>query len=85
MITGPWTAEPGKTFSHNGTHYPVIDSPALATPVQAGGVLIIIGGGGKRRTPALAVRYPAEFNAPPTACSASPAESQSSERPAPLE
>lgn len=51
MITGPWTAEPGKTFSHNGTHYPVIDSPALATPVQAGGVPIIIGGGGKEAHP----------------------------------
>ncbi|CAN7521443.1 LLM class F420-dependent oxidoreductase [Terrabacter sp. LjRoot27] len=64
VITGLWTTEAGKTFSHKGTHYPVVDSPALAKPVQAGGVPIIIGGGGKRRTPALAVRYAAEFNAP---------------------
>ena len=64
VITGLWATEPGKTFSHNGTHYPVVDSPALAKPAQDGGVPIIIGGGGKRRTPALAARYAAEFNAP---------------------
>jgi F420-dependent oxidoreductase-like protein len=64
VITGLWATEPGRTFSHRGTHYPVIDSPALAKPVQEGGVPIIIGGGGKRRTPALAARYAAEFNAP---------------------
>ncbi|MGW5240751.1 LLM class F420-dependent oxidoreductase [Monashia sp. NPDC004114] len=63
VITGLWATEPGKTFSHNGTHYPIIDSPALPKPVQPGGVPIIIGGGGKRRTPALAARYAAEFNA----------------------
>ncbi|GGM95283.1 LLM class F420-dependent oxidoreductase [Terrabacter tumescens] len=64
VITGLWDTEPGKTFSHKGTHYPITDSPALAKPVQPGGVPVIIGGGGKRRTPALAVRYAAEFNAP---------------------
>jgi F420-dependent oxidoreductase-like protein len=71
VITGLWGTETGKTFSHNGAHYPVVDSPALAKPVQEGGVPIIIGGGGKRRTPALAVRYAAEFNA----AFASPADS----------
>ena len=40
------------------------DSPALPKPVQAGGVPIIIGGGGPKRTPALAARYAAEYNAP---------------------
>ena len=64
MITGLWSTEPGSTFSHKGAHYPVVDSPALAKPVQQGGVPIIIGGGGPRRTPALAARYAAEFNAP---------------------
>ena len=64
VLTGLWGTAPGETFSHNGTHYPVVDSPALAKPVQEGGVPIIIGGGGRRRTPALAVRYAAEFNAP---------------------
>ncbi len=63
VITGLWATPAGQTFTHRGEHYPVIDSPALAKPVQAGGVPIIIGGGGKRRTPALAVRYAAEFNA----------------------
>jgi F420-dependent oxidoreductase-like protein len=63
VITGLWTTKPGETFSHKGAHYPVTDSPALAKPVQEGGVPIIIGGAGKRRTPALAVRYAAEFNA----------------------
>lgn len=64
VITGLWATEPGATFSHQGAHYPVVDSPALAKPAQPGGVPIIIGGGGKRRTPALAARYAAEFNAP---------------------
>ncbi len=64
VITGMWSTDAGGTFSHDGPHYPVTDSPALARPVQTGGVPIIIGGGGKRRTPALAVRYAAEFNAP---------------------
>src|SRR5512141_3091257 len=63
VITGLWATKPGEMFSHKGAHYPVTDSPALAKPVQDGGVPIIIGGGGKRRTPALAVRYAAEFNA----------------------
>lgn len=63
VITGLWATPAGATFAHVGTHYPIGGSPALAKPVQAGGVPIIIGGGGKRRTPALAVQYAAEFNA----------------------
>ncbi len=63
VVTGLWATKPGDTFSHKGAHYPVVDSPALAKPVQEGGIPVIIGGGGKRRTPALAVRYAAEFNA----------------------
>jgi len=62
IITGMWATRPGETFSHPGTHYPVLDSPALTKPVQPGGVPIIIGGAGRRRTPALAARYAAEFN-----------------------
>ncbi len=64
VITGLWATPPGQTFTHDGSHYPVADSPALAKPVQEGGVPIIVGGSGKRRTPALAVRYAAEFNTP---------------------
>lgn len=63
VITGLWATKPGDTFSHAGAHYPVVDSPALAKPLQEGGVPIIVGGSGKRRTPALAARYAAEFNA----------------------
>ena len=63
VITGLWGTPAGKTFNHNGTHHSVAESPALAKPVQDGGVPIIIGGGGKRRTPTLAARYAAEFNA----------------------
>ena len=63
VITGLWATGPGETFSHNGTHYPIIDSPGLTKPVQDGGVPIIIGGTGKRRTPSLAAAYAAEFNA----------------------
>ena len=63
MITGLWAPPPGSRYSHDGAHYPIADSPALAKPVQDGGVPLIIGGGGRRRTPALAARYAAEFNA----------------------
>jgi len=63
VITGLWSAGEGKTFTHNGIHYPISESPALSGPTQAGGIPIIIGGTGKRRTPALAARYAAEFNA----------------------
>lgn len=63
VITGLWETPVGQTFSHNGAHYPITDSPALTKPVQEGGVPIIIGGAGKRRTPALAAQYAAEFNA----------------------
>ncbi len=63
VITGLWATKPGDTFSSPGPHYPVVDSPGLTKPAQDGGVPIIIGGSGKRRTPALAARYAAEFNA----------------------
>jgi F420-dependent oxidoreductase-like protein len=63
VITGLWGTPVGRTFTHEGRHYPVTDSPALAKPVQEGGVPVIIGGAGRRRTPALAARYAAEFNA----------------------
>ena len=63
VITGLWRTPVGRTFTHEGRYYPVTDSPALAKPVQAGGVPVIVGGHGPRRTPALAARYAAEFNA----------------------
>jgi F420-dependent oxidoreductase-like protein len=61
IITGLWETPAGKTFSYSGPHYQVTDSPALPKPAQPK-IPVIIGGGGKRRTPALAARYAAEFN-----------------------
>jgi F420-dependent oxidoreductase-like protein len=63
VITGLWRTPVGRTFTHEGRYYPVTDSPALAKPAQPGGVPVIVGGSGPRRTPALAARYAAEFNA----------------------
>jgi F420-dependent oxidoreductase-like protein len=63
VITGLWAAEPGSTFSYDGQYYQVSDSPGLPKPAQRPGPPVIIGGGGKRRTPALAAKYAAEFNA----------------------
>lgn len=62
IITGMWGAIDGDTFSYNGDHYEVLDSPALPKPVQKPGPPIVIGGHGKRRTPRLAAQYAAEFN-----------------------
>lgn len=63
VITGLWSTPLGGSFTHQGAHYPVTDSPALPKPVQDR-VPIVIGGGGPKRTPALAARHAAEFNTP---------------------
>lgn len=62
IVTGLWGAPDGETFSFDGAHYVVTDSPGLPKPHQAGGPPIIVGGKGVRRTPELAARYAAEFN-----------------------
>ena len=62
IITGLWRTPVGETFSFEGDHYVVVDSPALPKPTSADGPPIIVGGHGKRRTPRLAARYAAEFN-----------------------
>jgi F420-dependent oxidoreductase-like protein len=62
IVTGLWRTPDGETFSFDGRHYVLADSPALPKPVQAGGPPIIIGGHGPRRTPALAAQYASEFN-----------------------
>ncbi len=69
VVTGLWGTPVGETFSHEGAHYTLTDSPALPKPVQASpldparaGVPVIVGGSGPRRTPALAARYAAEYN-----------------------
>nr|WP_306239571.1 LLM class F420-dependent oxidoreductase [Ornithinimicrobium cryptoxanthini] len=66
VITGLWGTAEGESFSYAGPTVTVTDSPALPTPVQhdpvSGGPPVIVGGMGRRRTPALAARYAAEFN-----------------------
>jgi F420-dependent oxidoreductase-like protein len=62
IIHGLWGAPEGETFSFEGAHYALTNSPALPKPVQRPHPPIIVGGGGKRRTPELAARYADEFN-----------------------
>lgn len=66
VITGLWRTPAGERFSYAGPTLTVTDSPGLPKPVQrdpiSGGPPLIVGGHGKRRTPALAARYAAEFN-----------------------
>ena len=61
IITGLWAAE--GSFTYEGSHYSVVDSPALPKPTQAKPP-VLIGGLGKKRTPALTARYADEFNLP---------------------
>ncbi|MET0703131.1 MAG: LLM class F420-dependent oxidoreductase [Mycobacterium sp.] len=63
IITGLWSAPDGQTFDYTGTHYSIVDSPALPKPVQSP-VPIVIGGSGAKKTPALAARFATEFNVP---------------------
>jgi F420-dependent oxidoreductase-like protein len=64
VITGLWETPRGETFSFEGPHYPVTDSPALPKPVQSPRPPIIVGGHGPTRTPRLAATYADEFNVP---------------------
>ncbi|QIB43034.1 LLM class F420-dependent oxidoreductase [Streptomyces aureoverticillatus] len=63
IVTGLWATEPGRTFSYDGAHYQLTDSPALPKPAQAK-VPVLIGGHGAKRTPRLAAQYADEFNIP---------------------
>ncbi|GAA4484647.1 LLM class F420-dependent oxidoreductase [Rhodococcus olei] len=64
VITGMWATPVGETFSYDGAHHRVVDSPALPKPQQRPGPPILIGGNGRTRTPALTARYASEFNLP---------------------
>jgi F420-dependent oxidoreductase-like protein len=64
IVTGLWRTPVGETFSFEGDHYRLKDSPALPKPVQSPHPPIIIGGFGPQRTPRLAARYATEFNVP---------------------
>ena len=61
IVTGLWAAE--GSFSYAGRHHTLADSPALPKPVQSP-LPVIVGGTGRKRTPALAALYAAEFNVP---------------------
>jgi len=64
ILTGLWRTPPGERYSFSGTHYTLVDSPALPKPVQQPHPPLIVGGKGKRRTPELAARFATEFNVP---------------------
>lgn len=64
IITGLWETPAGKSFSFEGTHYQVTDSPALPKPAQQPRPPVIIGGVGTKRTPRLAAHYADEYNVP---------------------
>jgi F420-dependent oxidoreductase-like protein len=64
IITGLWETPAGETFSFDGKHYTLTDSPALPKPKQSPRPPVLIGGMGAKRTPALAARYANEFNLP---------------------
>jgi F420-dependent oxidoreductase-like protein len=63
VITGLWHATADQGFSFDGRHYQVEDNRTPPRVTQQPHPPIIIGGGGPKRTPALAARYAAEFNA----------------------
>ncbi|MEE1926744.1 LLM class F420-dependent oxidoreductase [Streptomyces sp. TRM 70351] len=63
VITGLWGTPSGQTFSYEGTHYRLTDSPALPKPAQDR-IPVLVGGHGATRTPRIAARYADEFNIP---------------------
>ena len=64
IINGLFTTPVGQTYSYDGKHYQLLDSPALPKPAQSPRPPFIVGGSGRKRTPALAARFADEFNTP---------------------
>jgi F420-dependent oxidoreductase-like protein len=64
ILSGLWGTPEGETFTFDGQHYHLKDSPALPKPVQRPHPPLIVGGGGPKRTPRLAATYADEFNLP---------------------
>ena len=62
ILTGLWATPVGEQYSFTGTHYRLVDSPALPKPLQQPHPPLIVGGGGARRTPRLAATFADEFN-----------------------
>ena len=63
VVTGLWGTPADSTFSFDGEHYRLKDSPALPKPAQSP-LPVIVGGIGLTRTPRLAARYATEYNVP---------------------
>ncbi|MGO2096470.1 MAG: LLM class F420-dependent oxidoreductase [Candidatus Microbacterium stercoravium] len=61
IVNGLWSTPRGGSFSFEGAHYQLENSPALPKPAQDR-VPVIVGGAGLKRTPALAARFATEFN-----------------------
>jgi len=62
IIDGLLSTPDGATYSFDGKHYELTESPALPKPVQSPRPPIILGGSGKKRSAALAARYADEYN-----------------------
>src|SRR6202011_5455546 len=62
VIHGLWTAD--GPFSHDGSHYRLVDSPALPKPLQRPHPPIIIGGWGAVGAPRPVGPWAEEFNVP---------------------
>jgi len=62
IVTGLWTTPKRASFSFDGRHYTLADSPALPKPVQQPHPPVVVGGFGPKRTPRLAATYATEFN-----------------------
>lgn len=62
IVAGLWSTPIGDTFSFDGEHYSLIDSPALPKPIQHP-LPLIVGGGGPSKTPMLAAAHATEYNA----------------------
>jgi F420-dependent oxidoreductase-like protein len=61
IIQGLWSAE--GSYSFDGQHYQLTDSPALPKPTQSH-VPVIVGGFGAKRTPRIAATWADEYNVP---------------------
>jgi alkanesulfonate monooxygenase SsuD/methylene tetrahydromethanopterin reductase-like flavin-dependent oxidoreductase (luciferase family) len=62
--TGLWATAEGETFSFDGEHYQLADSPGLPKPAQRPRPPVLLGGNGPHRTPRLAAKFADEFNVP---------------------